>query len=121
MAYSNEVLKFNSIAEAAVTKNTFVMVGTEDNQCLISTAGASIIGVSEDPAAINTAIGISHVGQVKLELGDTVTIGQKLKSDSTGRGVAVASDKDEYGAIALEGGVVSDVISVIISKGIYNV
>lgn len=120
MAFSNETLKFNSKAEAAITVNTFVMVGTAANTSLIATTGAKVIGVSEDPAAINTAIAISHQGQVKLKLGDTVTIGQYLKSDSTGRGVAVSSNNDEHGAVSLEGGVVNDIISVLIEKGVYG-
>lgn len=121
MAGSNQGLKFNSKAEAAITENTFVMVGTVDNQVLTATAGAKILGVAEDPAAINVAIGITHQGQVKLKLGGTISIGQKIKATTGGTGVYADTTKDEYGAIALEAGVSGDVISVLIDKGQTNI
>ena len=121
MAYSNEGLKWNSIAEAAVAKNVFVMVGVADNTVLTATAGAKIIGVAENSAAISTAIGVTHQGQVKLLLGAPVTIGERIKATTAGVGTPVASDFDEYGAVALEDGVSGDVISVLIEKGVYGV
>lgn len=121
MAYSNEVLKFNSIAEAAIAKNVFVMVGVADNKVLTATAGAKILGVAENAAAIATAIGISHQGQVKLLLGGNISAGQKIKATTGGTGVYADTTKDEYGAVALEDGVTGDIISVLIEKGQTNI
>jgi hypothetical protein len=121
MASSNQVLKFNSTAEAAIVENTFVMVGVADNTVLTATAGAVIIGVAEDPAAIDTAIGISHQGKVKLKLGGSISAGQKIKATTGGTGVYADTTKDEFGAIALEDGVIGDVINVIIAKGATNI
>jgi len=121
MASSNQVLKFNATAEAAITENTFVMIGTSDRYVLTATAGAKILGIAEDPAAINTAIGISHQGQAKLKLGGDITRGQKIKATTAGVGVYADTTKDEYGAVALESGVSGDVISVLIEKGMANI
>lgn len=49
------------------------------------------------------------------------TQGDLLKSDSAGAGVAVASDKDCYGAIALETGIAGDAIKVRLLFGYYAV
>ena len=121
MASSNQVLKFNALAEAAITENLFIMVGSADRNVLTATAGAKILGIAEDPASINTAIGISHQGQVKLTLGGNVTRGQKIKATTGGKGIYADTNKDEYGAVALESGVSGDIISVLIEKGMVNI
>jgi hypothetical protein len=41
---------------------------------------------------------------IPLTIGGSVTQGQLLKSDSQGRGVAVTTNNDPYGAIALQSG-----------------
>lgn len=50
-----------------------------------------------------------------LELGGTVSLGQRLKSDTDGKGVAATSDKDQYGAIADAAGVSGDLIPVFVT------
>lgn len=55
-----------------------------------------------------------------LELGDTVTQGQKLKSDNDGLGVPIASigtTLQRYGAIALENGAAGERIRVQVLLG----
>jgi len=55
-----------------------------------------------------------------LELGDTVTRGDKLKSDADGKGESVATSGttlQQYGAIALESGVSGDKIRVFVLLG----
>lgn len=52
-----------------------------------------------------------------LRLGGTVTNGQRIKSDASGKGVAATADKDAYGAKALQSGVDGDVIEVVVETG----
>jgi hypothetical protein len=47
-----------------------------------------------------------------LELGGTVTRGDFLKASTAGVGIVIASDQDEYGAVALESGVSGEIIAV---------
>lgn len=121
MGYANEGLRFNTIAEAAIEANIFVKIGATDSKVIPATAGDKILGIAEIAAAIATAIGITHQGQPKLKLGGSVTRGERLKSDGSGYGVPVASNFDEYGAVALNSGVSGDVISVLLEKGIHGV
>lgn len=121
MSYANQALKFNATAEAAIVENTFVMIGTADSKVLTATAGAKVLGVAEDPAIINGAIGITHQGQVKIKLGGNITKGQKIKAGTNGYGVYADTNKDEYGAVALADGVSGDVIPVLIEKGQANI
>lgn len=47
-----------------------------------------------------------------LELSGTVTIGQRIKADTNGTGVASTADGEEYGAICLKAGVSGDLVIV---------
>jgi len=47
-----------------------------------------------------------------LELGGTVSPGDRLKSDSVGRGVTTTTDQDEYGAVARQAGTVGKLVEV---------
>jgi hypothetical protein len=56
-----------------------------------------------------------------LELGGTVTTGALLKSDASGKGVAIAAsgtDLQRYGAVALEPGAAGERIRVLIQPGV---
>lgn len=69
-------------------------------------------------ALVNESIGVFDDGsECKLELGGTVSTGDRLKSDSNGKGVATTTNLDEYGAIAMEGGVSGDQIMVKVQRG----
>jgi hypothetical protein len=57
---------------------------------------------------------------VLLTVGGSVTQGALLKSDSQGRGVAVASNNDVYGAVALEDGASGETIKVRLLFGYYG-
>ena len=50
--------------------------------------------------------------EAPLVLGGTVAVGQRLKSDAQGRGVAATGDKDRAAAVALRAGVAGDVVPV---------
>ncbi len=57
---------------------------------------------------------------VLLTIGANVTQGALLKSDSQGRGVAVASNNDPYGAIALQSGSTGESIQVRLLFGYFG-
>lgn len=50
--------------------------------------------------------------EILLVLGGTVTRGDRLKSDSDGRGVMTTTNLDEVGAIALRSGVLNEAVQV---------
>jgi hypothetical protein len=52
-----------------------------------------------------------------LEAGGTITVGDRLKSDANGKGVTTTTDKDKYGAIALQSGASGDYIRVKVRIG----
>lgn len=52
-----------------------------------------------------------------ITLGATVARGQRLKSDATGRGIAAVTIGDEYGGIALQSGVVGEIIQFDFARG----
>lgn len=52
-----------------------------------------------------------------LELGGTVTVGDYLKSDASGKGVTASADGEHYGARALEAGTSGKIVEVFIVIG----
>lgn len=60
-------------------------------------------------------------GGAKAKLGGTVSANQKLKSDGSGKLIAVTSNNDLFLATALQDGVSNDIIEVIVERGYYGV
>jgi hypothetical protein len=54
-----------------------------------------------------------------LQIAGTVTLGQYLKPTTGGKGIAVTTNNDVYGAIALQPGTSGKVIKVKVQKGSY--
>ncbi len=83
----------------------------------------TINGVDVDDAYAGVAGGpaIKIYGEgatkVPLVLGGTVSIGDRLKSDSSGYGVATVTNLDEFGAIARQAGVSGQIIEVDVITG----
>jgi len=101
----------NFTAENAVPAFRFAKVGTADGNVKLAAAGDAVLGVSTD---INSAEGrpcdVQFDGIAKIELGGSVTFGDKLASDANGK--AVAATSGEIGGIALDSGVSGDFIRV---------
>lgn len=108
--------------------HTVAAAGAGDVPIGISQAGgryAPIPTVTDSPP--NAAISGEHLqvhmpgaAGVLLELGGTVTAGQKLKPSTAGVGIPVAgTDKleEDYGAIALRGGASGEKIPVLVWYG----
>ena len=88
-----------------------------------ATAGDQVLGVTyEATTAANRNVGVNLEGVCFLKVdGDTAAIsaGDRLKSDANGKGVPVAANNDEYGAIALcASSADDDIIPALIQKAI---
>lgn len=83
----------------------------------ISQAGTrrvALDGLDDGYAAI-AGYDIEYFGdnaECLLELGGTVTIGQRIESDADGKGVASTADGAEYGATCLKAGISGDLVPV---------
>lgn len=119
---SNIILAHNYKAEAAVPAFTIVKHGTADGNALPS-AGSSdaMFGVSSDiPAAINERFDVIESGVADVRYGGTVTRGQQLTSDASGRAVPAAPGagvNNRVIGVARVSGVVDDIGSVLLSAG----
>lgn len=106
-----------------LTKELFVKLSA-DNTVAVSGAGEAIIGIANESIDGSSAERYINVGTVggtsKLKLGDTVTAGAFLKADSAGRGVTASSNTEVYGAKAIFGGVVNQVVEVEVVLGIIS-
>lgn len=116
-------VNLNSTADHTVTQagdNVFVFGIAHEGTKDVPIPGASTLAAEAgDPIKIYG----EGEGDVLLELGGTVSPGNRLKSDANGKGVAIAltgvssTDVQHYGAIALEDGVFGDKIRVFVTLG----
>lgn len=118
---SNILLARNAKAEAAVPAFTIVKYGTADGQVLPGAAVSDkLIGISTDiAAAINERCDYIAAGVADVLYGGTVTRGDQLTSDASGRAVTAApaaGTNNRIIGVAMVSGVVGDVGQVIISQ-----
>lgn len=115
----NPILTKSRVAGAAVTGNRFVKPGASDGQVILAAAATdSIIGVSDALGGVSGGrVDVHLVGVVEVELGGTVAAGAQLTADSVGRGVTAASG-NRTGGIAQVGGVLGDIIDVLLAPGL---
>lgn len=123
-------MKRTYLASGNISPARFVKQDTTaDGKALQCGAGDRISGVSQQGtrrldlgglndgycAVAGTQFEAAQMGErVPLQLGGTVTVGDRLKSDSTGRGVVTTTDQDEYGAIAEQAGTVDQIVEVFV-------
>lgn len=116
-------------AGAAIAPCRFVKAGAADLEVIMAASGAAmmfgiteqVVGAAGANAASGDMVDVIKDGQAYLELGDTVTRGQILTSDATGRGIStviVAGTPIYFGAVAEVSGVVGDIIPVTVSLGV---
>lgn len=115
MAFDNNQFVLAGIASASINRFLFVKRDVTDDK--VKTAGANdqTSGVGPDyDVALDEAIPYTAAGVTQLQLGATVTAGDKLKSDAAGKGIklAAATAKQNVGAITLRDGVVDDIVPV---------
>jgi hypothetical protein len=120
--------RFSMKSNGSIAPCRFVKQDTSyDNRVAQAGAGEKVFGVSQqgtrrtpygaldDGYAAIAGEDISVYGAHEvcmLELGGTVTRGDRLKADSDGKGVATSTDHDEYGAVARVSGVSGQLIPV---------
>ncbi len=120
---------FTRVAGGNIKPSRFVTISTTvRGRVTQTTTGAQIHGISQEGtrntpysslddgyAAIageNIRIYGPPNKDVLLVIGGTVTAGDRLKSDTDGKGVVTITNLEEYGAIAMVDGVLNDVIPV---------
>ena len=107
---ANELLMWDigflkAAADLSAKQHLFMKLSAADT-ANVAGAGEAIIGILQNkPAVAGRACEIRRLGVSKITAGGTIAAGDKLKSDSAGRGVA-ASTGDLYGGICLEGATV---------------
>lgn len=107
---------FKAAADLSDYQHCFVTLSAADTANMCG-AGATILGVLQNkPAAAGRACEIRRAGISKLTAGETLAVGDKLKSDSAGRGVT-ASTGNMYGGICLEVATVGKTTSILIEIG----
>lgn len=119
----NPVLIKTFIAEAAVTAYRIVKIGAADGQVLQGAANSDALFAVADnlgQATVNGRVECALAGTAEVEYGGTVTRGNFLTADSTGRAIASAPGagvNHRIIGIALVSGVVSDIGLVHLAPG----
>jgi hypothetical protein len=107
------------IAGADLSKNQYFAVKADsvDGQVVLPGAAQNCIGLLiNTPTATNPAEVVLE-GGTKAILGDTVSFGNYLESDASGKLVASTADKSPYIAVAMQAGVSGDIIEVYVKSG----
>lgn len=115
MSFDNNQQILAGIASALVNPFRFIIRDTANLRVKQSGANGLTSGVGPDyEVALDEALPYAAGGVAQLELGGSVTAGDRLKSDATGKGVklAAATADQNVGAVALKTGVSADVIPV---------
>jgi len=115
-------------ANGNIAPSRFVISDTSaDGKVTQAGAGGRVIGVSQQGtrrtpysslddgyAAIagEDLMVYTQGAECWLELGGTVANGDRLKSDANGKGVATTTDRDEWGAVAMQAGASGKLIKV---------
>ena len=107
MSYEVPILNVTLIAgEALTTKQYYGVRLNSSGQVITASEGSGIIGVIQDAPASGAAGLVMTHGITKGVLGGTVTAGQELQMDSSGRFIVKTTGTTV--AIALESGAVSE-------------
>lgn len=124
----------NFKAGGDINPKRFVVIDATDTNTVVEASGvtAVLVGISTDATKASPSDGAStlaaedgdHIetrmdGEVALlNLGTGgATAGDKLTSDSDGKGITSSTDEDYWGALALESGSAGEDIEVLIMTG----
>lgn len=124
MTQRNPELFLAYTAGGAIPANRFVKFGASDRAMLQAAAATdAIVGVSDIAAASTETVDVCISGIFPVVYGGTVTRGDLLTSDSTGRAIVAAPAagvNHRIGGVAMVSGVVGDLGSVRISPGSFQ-
>lgn len=121
MTLRSEGLAKSFRASAAISAKRIVKFDASDTTVIqAAAAGDSSIGVCDLAASTGQEVDVFMSGVAIVEYGGTITRGQLLTSDATGRAVAAApaaGTNNRIVGIAMVSGVVGDLGSVLIHPG----
>lgn len=124
MTQRNPGLILTHTASGAITANRFVKFGSGDRIVSQTTAATdAILGVSNLGAADGKDVDVVTTGVFPVTYGGTVTRGDLLTSDSSGRAIVAAPAagvNHRIGGMAMVSGVVGDLGSVRLSPGSFQ-
>lgn len=124
MSQRNPELFLSYTAGAAISANRFVKFGANDRTVVQAAAATdAIMGVSDLAAASTETVDVCLSGVFPVVYGGTVTRGDLLTSDSTGRAIVAAPAagvNHRIGGVAMVSGVVGDLGSVRLSPGSFQ-
>ncbi len=106
-------------------RNKFVSLGVDNVVSALADAASVPFILLEgiDGSGLNTVDAVDTIaisGVVEVKLGGTVTVGDKLTATTGSLAIATTTNTDNYGAIALESGVVDDKIMVLVTQGMIS-
>lgn len=126
MSLRNIGLVKTFFAGAAIQPARLVKFDADDRTVIQGTAGAdAVFGVSDaiSAAATGERVDVVMSGIAPVVYGGTVTRGQLLMSDSTGRAItatAAAGTNVRYAGVAMVSGVVGDIGDISLSPGSFQ-
>ena len=122
MSGPNSLLAKSYVAGGAITKRRIVKWGAADGAVVTAAAATdALLGIAAElDAASGARVDVHVAGIAEVELGGTVTRGDPITSDASGKGVAAAPSAGANNRIvgfAMISGVNGDIISVQIAPG----
>lgn len=128
---------FGGVAGGDILPRRFVKQGTTAGVLLQAGAGEPPVGISASGTHTANVAGFDdgkaavagenvrtyrETDQVcDIEAGAAFSIGARLKSDASGRGIAVSANNDQYGAVALAAAAAAgDFVPVRIQMGVHG-
>jgi len=124
MGNAQSLLTMNREAGEDLSSAQYLFVtGATDGQVEIAGAADVLLGILQDNNASSAGdpclVAIGGVSKLVVDgNAAAIAVGDPLAADSAGKGVKTTTDKDDYGAIALEASTAAgDIISVLVTPG----
>jgi hypothetical protein len=118
--YEGQDVSFKAYDNMGTSEYLFVKIAAEDTVDVCSGTTDVILGVLQDEGTTGQGVGVRLYGHTKIILGETVSAGAILGTDTSGRGVAVVAGTDTttYRAgICTKGGDTSEVGEMVLIPG----
>lgn len=120
MAYEaligSDIGVLKATADLSAKQYTFVRMDTANNDQVVSCTDEAdnVLGVVQNTPALGEAVQLRVVGITKIKLGGTVTRGDRVGPSATGTGISIATGVGQAAGIALQSGVIGDIISMLL-------
>lgn len=121
MAMRNEgSLQKTFYADAAINANRIVKPGASDTQVVQGAAATDkLIGISDNlgQTVVGDTLDVILDGIALVKAGGTIAFGDLITSDATGQAVVTTTASNRIIGVAMEAGVVGDLVGVRIAPG----